>query len=266
MLTVGSQTLRARLIGTMLSARQFYGRTFSCDRRRVMNNEVSVPATIVNINEMLPYTFLAVLGKRVIHPGGRPTTEEMYRLADFQPGQRVLEVGCGVGSTAIEIARRFNCHVTAIDIDDIMLNYARANVRAAGLDEKVIVQKADVLALPFSDQAFDRIMIETVLGFVDQAVASREVLRVCRRGGRVVDHEFMWERTPPDELLQISGVPTVLSPAGFLRDEGLKHTLEIAGHTISHPAYLLRLLRLMRRMRQLRPYLRWTIVAGVKAA
>ena len=168
-----------------------------------MNNEVSVPATIVNINEMLPYTFLAVLGKRVIHPGGRPTTEEMYRLADFQPGQRVLEVGCGVGSTAIEIARRFNCHVTAIDIDDIMLNYARANVRAAGLDEKVIVQKADVLALPFSDQAFDRIMIETVLGFVDQAVASREVLRVCRRGGRVVDHEFMWERTPPDELLQI---------------------------------------------------------------
>ena len=33
--------------------------------------------------------------------------------ADFQPGQRVLDFGCGVGTTAIEIARRFGAEVTA---------------------------------------------------------------------------------------------------------------------------------------------------------
>ena len=41
-------------------------------------------------------------------------------------------MGCGVANTAVEISRRFGCHVTAIDIDPLMLGRATANVRAAG--------------------------------------------------------------------------------------------------------------------------------------
>ena len=60
-----------------------------------------------------PYAFLAVLGKRVIHPGGRRATEEVVGFADFASGQRVLDIGCGVATTAIEAARRFGATVTA---------------------------------------------------------------------------------------------------------------------------------------------------------
>jgi cyclopropane fatty-acyl-phospholipid synthase-like methyltransferase len=47
----------------------------------------------------------------------------------------VLDVGCGVGTTAIEIARRFRAHVTVIDISALMLARTRANVHAAGLSQ-----------------------------------------------------------------------------------------------------------------------------------
>src|SRR5256714_2358609 len=89
----------------------------------------------IDVQSMDPYSFLAVLGKRVIHPGGRRSTEELLQRADVQPNQQVLDVGCGVGTTAIQIARRFRAHVTAVDIAPLMLARTRANVHAAGLDD-----------------------------------------------------------------------------------------------------------------------------------
>src|SRR5205807_86432 len=52
------------------------------------------------VDQLDPYAFFAVLGKRVIHPGGRAATDELIRRADFRADQRVLDVGCGVGTTA----------------------------------------------------------------------------------------------------------------------------------------------------------------------
>jgi len=241
-----------------------------------------------------PYTVLALAGKKVIRPGGRQSTEEILRLARLRPGHRVLEVGCGVGTTAIEMVRRFDCQVTAIDIDPLMLDRARANVRAAGVDARVVVEEADVEALPFGAEAFDAVVIEAVLSFVDQPRAVREVLRVCRGGGRVVDHEFMWLREPPDDLRHrfetevcprahwgdwlemyrcaglrdvesVSGVSRLLTPPGLIRDEGIARSFAIIGRLISHRGYRQRIVALMRVMRTLYPYLRWTVVGGTRA-
>src|SRR5213593_1773868 len=112
------------------------------------------------VEKLDPYAFLAVPGKRVIHPGGRRSTEELLARADFQPGQQVLDVGCGVGTTAIQIAWRFGAHVTAVDIAPLMLERSRANVRTAGLEDKVIVEQADIRALHFADNNFDRVLAE----------------------------------------------------------------------------------------------------------
>src|SRR5260370_32887761 len=89
--------------------------------------------TSAEVAALDPYAFLAVLGKRVIHPGGRRSSEELFRQAAFQPDQQVLDVGCGVGTSAIAIARRFGATLTAVDISPIMLTRARSNVRRTGL-------------------------------------------------------------------------------------------------------------------------------------
>jgi arsenite methyltransferase len=50
-----------------------------------------------------PYAFFAVLGKRVIHPGGRSATEQLIDRAEFAPGQQVLDVGCGVATSWVRL-------------------------------------------------------------------------------------------------------------------------------------------------------------------
>src|ERR1700682_5066115 len=124
------------------------------------------------VEELDPYAFFAVLGKRVIHPGGRTATDQLIRKADFQLGQRVLDVGCGVGTTAIEIARRFATDVTAIDIAPLMLERAAANVRAAGFQDRVSVEPGDITAMRYSEDAFDRVIAEAGTMFVDRSRAT----------------------------------------------------------------------------------------------
>src|SRR2546429_4001355 len=122
--------------------------------------------TTSEVAELDPYAFLAVLGKRVIHPGGRRSSEELLQRADFRADQQVLDVGCGVGTSAIAIARRFGAKVTAVDISPIMLTRASANVRRTGLAGQVTVTHGDILALDFPDHTFDRVIAEAVTMFV----------------------------------------------------------------------------------------------------
>ena len=87
-----------------------------------------------DIAKLDPYKFMATIGKRVIHPGGRASTDELLARADIIADRRVLDVGCGVATTAVEIARRHHAQVTAVDLAPLMLERAEANVAAASIE------------------------------------------------------------------------------------------------------------------------------------
>lgn len=239
---------------------------------------------------------MAVLGKRFIHPGGRRSTEELFQRADFQPEQQVLDVGCGVGTTAIQIASRFGAQVTAVDISPLMLERAQAKVRAAGLEDKVRVQNGDIMALQFPDGSFDRIVAEAVTMFVNRPRAAKELVRVCRPGGRVLATEFLWRKPPTPEARQIflgevcpglnfdtledwvriyeeaglsevqvtSGPFEMMTPAGFLKDEGFTNSMAFIGRAVSRLAYLKKMAWMMPRMIHAVPYLGYIVVLGTK--
>ena len=148
------------------------------------------------ISDLDPYKFMAVIGKRVIHPGGRASTQALLRRAQITEQAQVLDVGCGVATTAIEIAHRHGARVTAVDISPLMLERAEANARAAGVADLVTVTSGDILALPYGEAAFDVVIAEAVTMFTDRPKAAAELARVTRPGGRVLATEFYW-RTPP---------------------------------------------------------------------
>lgn len=102
-------------------------------------------------------------------------------------GLRVLEVGCGDGDLAIELASR-DAHVTGVDRSERMIAAARERAAAKG-DTRFQVASAE--ALPFDNDAFDVVLAVTVLCFVaDATAAMNEMTRILKPGGRLIIGEL----------------------------------------------------------------------------
>jgi SAM-dependent methyltransferase len=242
-----------------------------------------------------PYAFLAVLGKRVIHPGGRASTDRLLQLAEVGPGDRVLDIGCGVGTTAIRLAREYDARVVAADIAPLMLERAEANVSAAGLNSRVSVENADIRSLSYADNTFDVVIAEAVTMFVSRRRAAAELARVTRPGGRVLATEFYWREPPTEEAREVflgqvcpgmrfdsidewtgiyggaglidirteSGPFEMMTARGFLADER-GHAPAVMARAMSRPAYLRKMAWLMPRMARAIPYLGYVLVSARK--
>jgi SAM-dependent methyltransferase len=100
------------------------------------------------------------------------------------PGLDVLDLGCGTGNAALEAART-GARVVGLDPAPRLLATARARAEASGLDVRWVL--GDAMQLPFDDASFDRIAsIFAIIFAPDAVVASRELVRVLRPGGRAV--------------------------------------------------------------------------------
>jgi SAM-dependent methyltransferase len=117
-------------------------------------------------------------------------TVDFARLG-LQPGDRVLDMGCGAGRHAFEMYRR-GADVIAFDQDADELSGVSelfAAMREAGevpLGAEADVKQGDALALPFADGEFDRVVASEVLEHIPaDADAIAELVRVLRPGGTI---------------------------------------------------------------------------------
>lgn len=104
-------------------------------------------------------------------------------LAPPLPGSSVLEVGCGVGATAVALGRAVGAMGTVIGLDPSPALVATAEAAARG---PVRFQVGTIDALEFPEDEFDLVRLWARLPLDDPDAAIGELVRVCRPGGRVV--------------------------------------------------------------------------------
>ena len=97
-------------------------------------------------------------------------------------GLRVLETACGTGIVTERLAQRLRGAGTVIatDLNEAMIEHARARLAAAGVEWR----QADATNLPFPDQSFDVVVCQFgVMFFPDKLKGAQQALRVLRPGG-----------------------------------------------------------------------------------
>src|SRR4051812_14086742 len=109
--------------------------------------------------------------------------EQLCEALDLRAGQTVLDVAAGNGNASLAAGRRW-CEVVATDYVPALLERARERAMAERLD--ISFQEADAEALPFPNGSFDVVVSTFSVMFTpNQDRAAAEMVRVCRRGGKI---------------------------------------------------------------------------------
>lgn len=154
------------------------------------------------------------------HPGGPALTRRLATVARLQPGERVLDVASGPGSTALLLAQEFGAAVDGVDLADRSVARATAAAAAAGVNDRVRFHAGDAEQLPFPDATFDVVISECAFcTFPDKPTAAAELARVLAPGGRVglTDVTVTTTGLPPD-LAGVAGWVACLADAKPLEE------------------------------------------------
>lgn len=162
------------------------------------------------------------------HIGGRAATIHAVAKVALNPGDRVLDVGCGIGGATRYLAT-IGCRVTGIDLTPDYIAAAEELARRTGLAGHIDYRVASALAMPFEDGAFDAaITLHVAMNIADRAGLYREVARVLKPGAVFCSYDVMkgasdalmfpvpWAETPAtSHLTTPQEMQALLHDAGF---------------------------------------------------
>jgi cyclopropane fatty-acyl-phospholipid synthase-like methyltransferase len=235
---------------------------------------------ILNLQTAPGYQVLAVAGKTVLRPGGKTATQQLFQWANFQPGDTVLELASGLGTSAIALAKSYPINVVGIEKDLDHVAIAQARVQAAGLGDRVQIIPGNIFQLELLPQQFDYVLAEAILTMQSPAGKARILRGVRDRlnpNGRFLSHELVaqnpldhlhqdlahalhvnatplsesaWTKTVQQAGFTITNCKTgamrLLDPLQLLRDEGIVGTGKLIWNLVTQPVLRDRILAMRR--------------------
>ena len=168
-----------------------------------------------------------------LHPGGLRVTNRLGRAMGLQAGWRVLDLACGMGTSATAVSRVFRCHVTGLELGADAASASRRRALEQTAPANVDFVRGDAEAPPFRPGAFDAIIIECATSlFVDKLAAIDHVRHLLKPDGVIGISDVTVEPgSLPPELDSPVGMMLCLTDA--LPSDGYQSLLEDAGFTMS---------------------------------
>lgn len=181
-----------------------------------------------------------IFGQGFISPGGSEENAKFVARLGLKAGERVLDVGCGIGGNAFHTAAKTGASVVGVDLSSNMLSVALERAQKAG-DERVSFLAADALTFPFPAASFDAVYSrDCIIHIPDKEALFRRFAHILKPGGRVVITDYCVgekEHTPEfkaylqDRQYGLRPIPhyvAAFKAAGFVDVEGIDLTPRFA--------------------------------------
>ncbi|OLE35895.1 MAG: hypothetical protein AUG48_09370 [Actinobacteria bacterium 13_1_20CM_3_68_9] len=144
-------------------------------------------------------------GTETLEEAQRAKLELICRKLELEPGQRMLDIGCGWGSLAIHAAREHGASVWGITLSEPQAKLARERAQEAGVEDRVEFRVMDYRDL--REERFDAVASIGMVEHVGEAQINeyaRQIARVLEPGGRVLNHGIVVV-APQDHGVHIGG-------------------------------------------------------------
>lgn len=215
--------------------------------------------------QIVGHVFLAKLGKKRLRPGGKDATNFLLSYVNFE-NKNVLDVACNMATTSIEIAKKYKCHIEAIDLDEKALVKAKASAEKNNVQNQITFKVANAAELPYANDTFDIVINEAMLTMQHSLIKQKclkEYFRVLKPGGILLTQDISLVGNNPNIKEQLSkainikveplktnewldffkqsgfnildslqGKMSLLNPIGLIKDEGLVNTIKIIKNAI----------------------------------
>ncbi|GAA3795919.1 27-O-demethylrifamycin SV methyltransferase [Sphaerisporangium flaviroseum] len=170
-------------------------------------------------------------------------TDLLIEKSELGQGGRVLDIGCGIGTSAFRLAEATPAEIVGISNNQAQIDEANRRAAEKGVADRVSFAYADALDLPYADDSFDVVWVFESLMHMNRLLTLREIGRVLRPGGRVVltdqlrtgpmseeddrsVRSFM-EQMQASPLLDLDGYRALVAESGL----ELVELLDISKHT-----------------------------------
>lgn len=143
-------------------------------------------------------------------PTPEPVVNRMLTMAKVGPDDVVYDLGCGDGRIAVAAARDFGARAVCVDIDPQRIAEARANVKRAGVEDKVDIRQGDLFEIDVSPATVVSLYLLESLNLRLRPKLQREL----RPGARIVSQSFSMGDWRPDAEDTVNGTQVYLWKIG----------------------------------------------------
>ena len=134
-----------------------------------------------------------IYGNKFVSHGGEETTVRLCSQLGLGPGQKVLDVGCGIGGAAFYMARHFGVDVFAIDLSQNMINIAKDywNEQPSGIQHRVQFHIEDATKMEYPENFYDAVYCQdTILHIFEKKQLFERLFKCLKPGGKLLISDY----------------------------------------------------------------------------